>query len=127
MPVLPLVGSTIVPPGSSSPGPLGRLDHAERDAVFDAAPRIERLELRHDARGARRDDTLQLDDWGVADQLERRGRYLARERHEPLEAATIGAEVPGVNAVEDRKTSSNKGVSSAVYSGDATFFCLRPC
>ena len=44
-PVLPEVGSMMVPPGLSRPVPLGRLDHRQPDAVLDRAARVEHLEL----------------------------------------------------------------------------------
>ena len=45
MPVLPEVGSTIVPPGSSLPFVLERRDHRDADPVLDAGQRVEELEL----------------------------------------------------------------------------------
>ena len=51
MPVLPLVGSTIVvSPGLMRPASLGRVDHREADAVLDAAAGVEGLELADDGR-----------------------------------------------------------------------------
>ena len=47
---MPLVGSMIVPPGLSRPGPLGGLDHRQADAVLDRTARIEHLELREEER-----------------------------------------------------------------------------
>ena len=53
-PVLPRVGSMMVPPGLSRPGALGRLDHRQPDAVLDRAAGVEHLELREDERLALR-------------------------------------------------------------------------
>jgi hypothetical protein len=45
MPVLPEVGSMMVPPGCSAPLALGVLDHGQRDAVLDRAAGIAALGL----------------------------------------------------------------------------------
>ena len=49
-PVLPLVGSMMVPPGLEQARPLGRLDHRQADAVLHRTARIEHLELREQER-----------------------------------------------------------------------------
>ena len=69
--MLPLVGSTMVPPGLSRPVALGGLDHAQGDAVFDRAAGVEVLDLgEHRARHARvLDDGAELDEGGVADEV----------------------------------------------------------
>jgi hypothetical protein len=53
MPVLPLVGSTIVPPAASRPSASALADHRETNAIFYASTGVQRLELGDDARGAR--------------------------------------------------------------------------
>ena len=69
-PVLPEVGSTIVPPGRSRPRALGVLDHGEADAVLHAPAGVELLELGKHERPEPLGDLAQPDQRGVADQVE---------------------------------------------------------
>ena len=70
MPVLPLVGSTIVPPGCSAPGRLGVVDHPQRDPVLHRAARVQVLDLgqhgRRDVAGHR----AKPDEGGTTDQVD---------------------------------------------------------
>src|SRR5581483_12469354 len=50
---------------------LRRFDHAETDAILDAAAEIRELELRPDLRSAVAGKALQAHDRGVSDELER--------------------------------------------------------
>jgi hypothetical protein len=49
--VLPLVGSTMVPPGRRAPEALGGLDHPQRDPVLHGPARVEVLDLGQDRGG----------------------------------------------------------------------------
>ena len=74
-PVLPLVGSMIVPPGFSSPAALSGLDHRQTDAVLDRPTGIEHLHLGEEQRlpldGTEvTRDPADPDEWRVADQIE---------------------------------------------------------
>ncbi len=63
MPVLPLVGSTIVVFGSETAFLFGGLDHGGTDAVLDAAQRIEELGLERDRRFQARREAVEFDEW----------------------------------------------------------------
>jgi hypothetical protein len=52
MPVLPLVGSTMMVSGPILPARFGRLDHGQADPVLDAVGRIVELELGQDVGAA---------------------------------------------------------------------------
>ena len=77
-PVLPLVGSTIVPPGCSSPLCLGRLDHAQGDAVLHRPAGVEVLDLRQDGGLDALGDAVELHQRGVADEADHRVVELHR-------------------------------------------------
>ena len=69
MPVLPLVASTIVPPGLSWPERLGGVDHRDADAVLDAVGRVVELQLGRDRGAGALADPVEPDQGGVADEL----------------------------------------------------------
>jgi hypothetical protein len=68
--VLPLVASTIVPPGRSVPVALGRLDHRQPDAVLHGAARAHELALGVDGRAHAVRDGGQAHQRRPADQLQ---------------------------------------------------------
>jgi hypothetical protein len=70
---------------------LDRLEHLLRDAVLDRAGRVLPFELRVDRHGARlRRQPRQLDERGVADEIEQR----ARDRHRFSHRKTVGQSLP---------------------------------
>ncbi len=82
MPVLPLVASTIVPPGPEHAAPLGVLDHRGGDAILDAAARVAQLQLAEETRTVLADPP-QLDerrpaDGGVHAAVEHQRRIVTR-------------------------------------------------
>ena len=89
--MLPEVGSTIVPPGCSSPDGLGGLDHPGGDAVLHRAAGVEVLDLgQHQRPGrasARRRGSVEgpgePQQRGVADQVEERVHVLHPANLEP--------------------------------------------
>ena len=72
VPVLPEVGSMIVPPGLQAAVALRGLDHADRDAVLDRAAGVEDLELRDDLGLQAGADAGQPDERRVPDRVEDR-------------------------------------------------------
>ena len=77
-PVLPEVGSTMVPPRRNRPSALGRLDHGQGGSVLDAAARVQELELGEQLRRQVPPDAVQAHQRRVADQLEQRAGGLDR-------------------------------------------------
>ena len=71
-PVLPDVGSTIVPPGLQPAVRLRRLDHGEGRPVLHAAARVEVLELGQEMAGQVPTDAVHAHQRGVADQIDER-------------------------------------------------------
>ena len=82
--MLPLVGSMIVSARAQPALMLRRLDHAQTDAVLDAATGIEGLELRPDlpAQTGELRESGEPDHRRRPDQVECGAGNLARERHE---------------------------------------------
>ena len=72
-PVLPDVGSTIVPPGCSRPSRLGGVDHRHRRPVLDAAAGVEELELGQQLARQVAADAVEAHERRVADEVEQRG------------------------------------------------------
>ncbi len=70
VPVLPLVGSTIVPPGLEQALALGGVEHGDGGAVLDAAAGIHVLDLGKHETGRAVDDFVQPYERRVADRLE---------------------------------------------------------
>ena len=70
--MLPLVGSTMVPPGTNSPSRSAASIMAERDAVLGRAAGIEQLELGHERALEVPGGSVQPDHGGVADELDQR-------------------------------------------------------
>ena len=83
--MLPEVGSTIVPPGSELPLPLGRLDHRHPDPVLVRAARVQVLELREQRRLHVAGDPVEPDDRRLADEVEQ-GGVLAGHAQEPTQS-----------------------------------------
>ena len=73
MPVLPLVGSTIVAAGLDLAVALGRLDHRHADPVLDRSAGVEVLELGHHLARRALAEPAQLDQRRVADHGRRLG------------------------------------------------------
>ena len=130
MPVLPLVGSTTMSPGLERPLALRLLDHAEADAVLDAAAGIGDLELRPDLGAIRRRHAVQAHDRRVADEIERRiGDELGRGMRGMLPDRS-GTLKPWAIELPDRDMragGSDEGASVVLFPGalgDAV--CLEP-
>ncbi len=71
MPVLPLVGSTTTPPGTSLPLLLGALDHRQANAIFDRTAGVLRFELAEHVRARRvTPEPSDLDQRRVGDQIQ---------------------------------------------------------
>lgn len=81
MPVLPLVGSTIVPPRLELALPLGLVDHVQADPILDASAGIEGLHLGVNGCGAGFGQAIETDQRRAADQLRDVG--MGREGHRP--------------------------------------------
>ena len=73
MPVLPLVGSSTMRSGVSSPDCFGRVDHELRDAVLDGAGRVLSFELGVEPHARLRAEPGQLDERRVADGVDEGG------------------------------------------------------
>ena len=69
MPVLPLVGSTIVPPGLSSPWRFGLIDHIEANPVFNTPPRVEVFNLGENSGATLWGKAIQSDQWSLSNAL----------------------------------------------------------
>ena len=94
--MLPLVGSTIVPPGLSVAGRLGGVDHPLGDPVLHRAARVEVLDLGEHLGARAVDHLVESHERRVADQLDDRVGDLHwphRRSREP-QAAASAAEAP---------------------------------
>ena len=67
VPVLPLVNSTTVSPGCSSPSGFGVFDHLQGDAVLFGVARVQVLELGEYRAVQRTGDARQIDQGRIAD------------------------------------------------------------
>ncbi len=67
MPVLPLVDSTIVPPGGELARGLGRVDERDAETVLDARRGVVELELREHVGADALGHAVEPDERGVAE------------------------------------------------------------
>ncbi len=70
MPVLPLVGSSTIPPLRSCPSAFSLVDHRQADPVLDRAARVEKLTLGPERRTRLFPVQLDLEERRVTNELE---------------------------------------------------------